>query len=289
MALRSLLYILMALGVAGFLGAAWIAMRPPVPLPPVAAAMVAAPLPPPRPHVIVLTAARPLRAGALLAADDIAAREVETGAPDMLVDAPATRDALLGGMIRHNLPTGTLLHTENVLRPNDRGFLAAVLEPGMRAVSIGVDAISGVAGLVWPGDRVDLVLTQAIDDATQPAGRRISGETMLAGLRVVAIDQQLMQGALGAEGAERNVRTVTLEVTSGQAERIAVGVRLGRLSLAVHAILADAPPSAIQPGAPRVKPGVTWAGDVSSALAGAKAAASMRVYRGPDKSEEMHF
>jgi hypothetical protein len=61
MALRSLLYILMALGVAGFLGAAWIAMRPPVPLPPVAAAMVAAPLPPPRPHVIVLTAARSRR------------------------------------------------------------------------------------------------------------------------------------------------------------------------------------------------------------------------------------
>ena len=50
----------------------------------------------------------------------------------------------------------------DVLRPRDRGFLAAVLAPGTRAVSIAVDPVSGVGGLIWPGDRVDVILTQEI-------------------------------------------------------------------------------------------------------------------------------
>ena len=155
----------------------------------------------------------------------------------------------------------------------------------MRAVSVAVDAVSGAAGLIWPGDRVDLVLTQTVDNSTQPAARRISGETMLTGLRVIAVDQQLMQGTVAAEGTERQVRTVTLEVTSPQAERIAVGARLGRLSLAVHASRADEAQDASPP-----RPRVTWAGDVSSAFVPDRPANEpLRVYSGPDKTEEMHF
>jgi pilus assembly protein CpaB len=154
----------------------------------------------------------------------------------------------------------------------------------MRAVSVAVDQVSGAAGLIWPGDRVDVVLTQAIDNNTQPAGRRVSSETMLVGLRVIAIDQLLMQGMVGVEGAEHGVRTVTLEVTSDQAERIAVGTRLGRLSLAVHAARADEPTT----GASRPH-GVTWASDVSAAVTSATNSDMLRLYSGPEKTEEMHF
>jgi pilus assembly protein CpaB len=287
MALRSLLYAVMTLALAGFLGVAWLALHPPAPA---SAPIVAAPPPPqPRPRVAVLAAARPLHAGALLGVDDLAAREVEQVAPDMVADTPATRASLFGGMVRHDLPAGALLHPDSVLRPGDRGFLAAVLHPGMRAVSIGVDPVSGAAGLVWPGDTVDLVLTLASDDAARPVARRISGETMLSGVRVIAIDQQLMHGVVGGDGAERAVRTVTLEVTPAEAERIAVGARMGRLSLAVHAALPDTPPpSSPSPATPPAA--VTWAGDVSSALPGAaQGGAPVRLYRGPDKTEEMHF
>jgi pilus assembly protein CpaB len=289
MVLRYLLYAVMALGLAGFGGVAWIAMHPPAPVP---LARIAAPPPVVVPPVLMLTTTRALRAGSLLAPDDLAAREIAASTPDMIIDTPAARDAVLGGMIRHNLLAGAPLHAESVLRPMDRGFLAAVLAPGMLAVSIGVDPVSGAAGLIWPGDRVDLVLTQSMDAGSQPPGRRVSGETMLAGLRVIAIDQQLMQGAIGTEATERNVRTVTLEVTSAQAERVAVGARLGKLSLAVHAATAGkaasfgAPvPAATEP------PGVTWAGDVSSALTGTagKGADSLRLYSGPGKTEEVHF
>ena len=67
----------------------------------------------------------------------------------------------------------------------------------MRAVSVGVDPVSGTAGLIWPGDRVDLVLTQSIEDKDQPSDRRVSGETVLTNLRVIAVDQQLVQGGHG--------------------------------------------------------------------------------------------
>ena len=57
-------------------------------------------------------------------------------------------------------------HVGGLLRPRDRGFLASVLAPGTRAVSIAVDAVSGVSGLVWPGDHVDIVLTHEIERQT---------------------------------------------------------------------------------------------------------------------------
>ena len=74
----------------------------------------------------------------------------------------------------------------DVLRPTDGGFLAAVLAPNHRAVSVAVDAVSGTAGLIWPGDRVDLILTQTNDEAGVPLGRRTFGETVLRDLRVIA-------------------------------------------------------------------------------------------------------
>lgn len=282
MVLRWILYVMMAFGVAGFLGVGWLLMHPAA-LPPVAVE-VAAPQPVVRQRVSILVAARPLRAGSLLGPDDLASQEIDAPAPGTDTETPATRDALLGGMARQNIPAGAALRGDSVLRPGDRGFLAAVLEPGMRAVSIAVDAVSGAAGLIWPGDRVDVVLTQSGENGGQSAGKRISSETMLTGLRVIAVDQQLMQGAVGGEGVERNVRTVTLEVTSAQAERVAVGARLGHLSLAVHASRADGA------AAPATRSsGVTWADDVSSALAPDKSNEPLRLYSGPEKTEEMHF
>ena len=283
MAIRWLLYVMMTLGLAGFGGVAWVALHPPA-APPVAAVATLPPPPVVRPRTVILTAARPLRAGALLGPDDLAGKETEAPTAEMEADTAATRDALLGGMIRHNLPAGAQIRLEGVLRPHDRGFLAAVLEPGMRAVSIGVDPLTGAAGLIWPNDRVDVVLTQAAENGTDSAARRVSGETMLTGLRVVAIDQQLMQGVVGTEGPDHSTRTVTLEVTPAQAERIAVASRMGHLSLTVRASRADEPPVAGAP--PR---GVTWSGDVSSVFTNTKAGGPLRIYSGPDKTEEKRF
>ena len=125
---------------------------------------------------------------------------------DARADTPAAARELAGSMVRRSLQPQEVLLPADLLRPGDHGFLAAVLRPGMRATTVGVDAVSGTAGLIWPGDHVDVILTQVNEDQSLPAAHRASAETVLADVRVIAIDQQLMQGATGAS-ADRAPRT----------------------------------------------------------------------------------
>ena len=160
MILRITFFALMALGLVGFGTVAWISTRPPPP-PAVAAA------PPAPTKTTVLAAARPTRAGMLLKPEDVASKEIPISEmrPDLSPDTPEARRALSGAMVRRSLSVGEPVRAGDVMRPGDHGFLAAVLGPGMRAVTVGVDAITGSAGLIWPGDRVDLILTQTIAES----------------------------------------------------------------------------------------------------------------------------
>ena len=211
-------------------------------LPP-AVTMLQMPAPVPLPTAGYLVAARPLPAGTLARDEDFNVRtvrpdEVPQGAlsmgPDVLV-------SIRGGLIRRYLDAGAPITFADILRPRDRGFLAAVLSPGTRAISVGEDAVTGVAGLIWPGDRVDVILTQQMDQNNPAPGRRVVSETVLTDIRVIAVDQEIVQGASDTTGVAGKVaRTVTLQVTQDEAERIAVAQRLGMLALAIRAI-ADAP------------------------------------------------
>lgn len=281
MIIRVVLFVLMAVGLVGFGTVAWIASRP------TAAAHTAAVAPIPKVHVLV--AAHDLHAGSLLKPEDIKALEVvQSAAPeDATIDTAQARSGLIGAMIRRPLVAGEQLRSADVMRPRDHGFLAAVVGPGMRAISIGVDAISGTAGLIWPGDRVDVILLQSIEDPALPLGRRVAAETVLSNARVVAIDKQLVQGAVPGAADAPVARTVTLEVTAEQAERVSVAGRIGRLSLTVRA--ADANSSQVAM-ATRAAP--VFASDVSHALSGEQkrpAVTSLKVYSGAGKSEEFKF
>jgi pilus assembly protein CpaB len=286
MVLRILLFGLLLLGLAGFGGVAWYSLQP--------GAVPVAEAPPPPAKATFLVAARPLRAGTLIKPEDFAGQEMEVEAAPAGArrDTREARAELFGAMVRRSLPPGDPMLVEDVLRPGDRGFLAAVLGPDMRAVSVGVDAVSGTAGLIWPGDRVDVVLTQQLSDDNLPAYRRVAGETVLPDIRVIAIDQALVQGAMG-DGPEANkqVRTVTLEVTSKQAERVAVATRLGRLALVVRSATGGEPPA--EAGS-AITPAITWGGDVSPALRAGRGAAeappqTLQIFQGAAKREEFRF
>jgi pilus assembly protein CpaB len=278
MFIRLAFFALMALGLVGFGTVAWIATRPPPPDPAVVAAST---------KINVLVVASPVRPGNLLKPEDLAAKEVtrQQAGDDAMLDTPDARRALVGAMVRGTLSVGDLVRSRDVMHPGDHGFLAAVLGPGMRAVSVSVDLVTGAAGLIWPGDRVDVILTQAMSDATLPVGRRVAAETILSDVRVIAIDQQLVQG-VAPDGAARNGRTVTIEVAPNQAERISVATRVGRLSLAVRSI--DGAPRS----EPAVQPNTTWASDVSPAL-GADVAQgtgrTIRVFQGAADGKEFRF
>ena len=106
-----------------------------------------------------LVAARPLKAGTLTRDEDFRSDPLDSVPSGAIVDTTDDRKRLLGSLVRKSLNTGSPITSENVLSRGDRGFLASVLEPGTRAISIRVDAETGVSGLIKPGDYVDVVLT----------------------------------------------------------------------------------------------------------------------------------
>ncbi|RKK03193.1 Flp pilus assembly protein CpaB [Pseudoroseomonas wenyumeiae] len=256
--MRLLLVLVLLLTAAGLGLVAWQVVQLAVPTP-VASAVA----PPPAPtRIRVLTAARSLLAGSLLKEGDWEVREVlpDTVSDETLRDTREERAELQGAMLRQYREAGAPLSRADVLHPRDRGFLAAVLRPGQRAISVGVDAVTGAAGLIWPGDQVDLILTQELDSSQAPLDRRVVAETVLTDIRVIAVDQKMAQGA-SAESATRDVAsTVTLQVSAREAERVAVASRLGRLSVTVRAMEETV---AAEPAAERT---AVFGADVSSAL-----------------------
>ena len=226
MIVRVAFFILMSLGLIGFGTVAWITTRP-MGLGGAAATKM------------ILVATTAIQGGSLLTSDDLTPKEIsnEEYVKEYNLDTPDGRRALMGAMVKRNLSLGEAIRSDDLMRPSDHGFMAAVLSPGMRAVTINVDAASGSSGLIWPGDRVDLILTQMNNDPGAALGRRISAHTVLSNVRVVAVDSQLInapnRNATATLDAQN--RTVTLEVDEDQAQRVSVGMRLGRLSVSVRA------------------------------------------------------
>jgi pilus assembly protein CpaB len=259
-------------------------------LPPDTPLVVAAvPAPPAVPKITVLVAAHAMHAGSLLQSEDMAGLSVPQDKMPIgaSVDSVDARTALRGAMLRESLAADEPIRAGAVLHPGDRGFLAAVLAPGLRATSVAVDSVSGTAGLIWPGDHIDLILTQSFDDSSRPAGKRVVGERVLRDVRVIAVDQQLIEGAQQNQfpsGTPSSNRVLTLEVTEVGAERVAVATRLGHLVAVVR--------STIGSGSQDAEMRATWADDVSRALlppAAAKRGSEIRLFRASEQPVSVKF
>ena len=185
----------------------------------------------------VLVAAADLAVGSFVQAESLRWQEW----PDVVVPASylvrgqADESSFVGAVVRQPLTAGEPVTATAVVKPGDRGFLAAVLEPGMRAISVPIDEAAGNAGLVLPGDRVDLILTQTVNVDNDPAGARRVSETVLEDLRVIAMGRRLTSGE-GEEGQAS--RTATLEAPPAAVERIALAGELGKLALSLRSLAA---------------------------------------------------
>lgn len=135
-----------------------------------------------------------------------------------------------GHVVRHGITAGEPVTRARVVAPGVRGFLAAVLAPGMRAVTIPVTRESSVAGLVFPGDRVDLILTHSVIDDSGIA--RSVGETVFKNVRVLAVDASTDDQT----NTPRLGKSITIEVTPKLAQEVAVVRRLGSISLSLRSL-----------------------------------------------------
>jgi len=187
----------------------------------------------------VLVAKRSLPVGTIITADAVAYQlwPQELVQDAYFIDGEANMETLLGTVVRFPITAGEPVTQGSLVAPGDRGFLAAALGPGMRAITVPVTARTGVGGFIFPGDRVDLMLTQAVEGESGSAGGINATETILTNLRVLATDQAT-ESTTTEDGKTvvRNVRTVTMEVTPRLAEMIAVSQTLGTLSLSLRSI-----------------------------------------------------
>lgn len=161
---------------------------------------------------------------------------------DLMQDAYYLKDggeqpqALAGTVVRYAITAGQPLTRGALVKPGDRGFLAAALGPGMRAVTVPVSAQTGVAGFIFPGDRVDLLLSQDVAGGGDGPPLKVA-ETIVRNMRVLATDQRTDKKT-DAEGNTEVVTfsTVTLEATPKIAEKIAVAQNMGSISLSLRSI-----------------------------------------------------
>lgn len=132
-----------------------------------------------------------------------------------------------GTVARAPLIAGEPLSTTKIVHAKAAGFMAAQLSPGMRAVSIGIDAKSGAGGFILPNDRVDVLSTHKLPGV----GRHFAASTIIRDVRVLAIGQTYSQ-----KGNEKVVvgKTATLELTPRQSETIAQASASGVLSLSLR-------------------------------------------------------
>ena len=142
---------------------------------------------------------------------------------------------LLGTVVRYPITAGQPMTRGALVGPKDRGFLAAALGPGMRAITVPVNATTGVAGFVFPGDRVDVMLTQEVAGGGDGPALKVT-ETVIRNVRVLATDQRTDSKGEDGQTLVRTFSNVTMEATPRIAEKIAVAQSLGQLSLVLRSI-----------------------------------------------------
>ncbi len=171
----------------------------------------------------------------------------------------------VGAVVREPILAGEPIISRKIVRAGEGGFMAAYLEPGMRAMAIRVTVETAAGGFILPGDRVDLVLTRETNlgnMATADAQRsKFTSATVLQNIKVLAIDQTTR----AADDANTVVgATATLEMGPRDAEALAAARSEGELSLVLRSYADAMGPS----------------GRVVSQAGRTQQASTVRVYRG---------
>ena len=234
----------------------------------------------------VMVARKGLPAGTFLKPEHIEWREwPKRGiAKAYLVKGKRTINELVGAVVRRGISAGEPITDGRIVKPGSRGFMAAVLTPGMRAVSVPINATTGIAGFVFPGDRIDLILTHKLSSGKGKKRKSSQvSETVLTGVRVLGVDQRSNDQTQG-KGRVKIPKTTTIEVTPKQAEMVAVAKELGKLSLSLRSLAieeASGLPAALPMGPARRGRTTTHASDVSRMIGrGGQRGASVTVLRG---------
>jgi len=179
----------------------------------------------------ILVAKRDLHVGTILAPEDTEWRAwPEKGINEAYYRAKKDKkEATFGHVVRLPLTNGEPLTRSSLVSQGQRGFLAAILSPGMRAVTVKLSPTSGIGGFIFPGDRVDVLLTHTIEISRNEKYQ--VAETVFQNVRILAVDQKS-----ASDDKAKISKTATLEVTPKMAEKVAMLANIGTLSLSLRSL-----------------------------------------------------
>jgi pilus assembly protein CpaB len=227
---KRIIFLLLAVIVAGttaFLARAWLQSERAA-----IAAQMGGQRPVAKPATQVLVARAAIRTGQLIKPDDLRWQPWPQGnlPASYIVEGKRPIGDFVGAVARSQFHVGEPIVESDIVMPGSRGFLAAVLKPGLRAVSVPATATSTVSGFIYAGDRVDVLLTHTLEGQN---GHHNATETILRNARVIAMDQKLDF----APGDKPDVaKTATLELTAKQTEIVTLAVKMGELSLVLRSL-----------------------------------------------------
>jgi pilus assembly protein CpaB len=207
----------------------------------------------------VFVPAQEIAVGTIISPDRLARMEIaESAVTSQMVEADAAGEGFLAGSVaRQVLPQGVPIARWAIVQPGDRGFLAAVLPRGKRAVTIPISEVAGLNGLALPGDRVDIILAYSVGGSEDSGPAVRASETVLENVRVLALDQRLGPTKPDPDKSGKKsdanpvAKTATLEVTPREAEIIALAGDMGTLSLALNSVRDDEEAPGASSGGPK--------------------------------------
>ena len=211
--------------------------------PPVLPVQVAEPVIQKVEYVKVLVAAQNLPLGSRLNESAIEWKQwpAEAVSPAFISSdlRPSADAELLNSIVRSPLVEGEPINEGKLVKAGDSGVMAALLRPGMRAVTTRISVDTAAGGFIQPGDRVDLILTQAVqrsrNDGTQNTNQRVYiSDTIFENVHVLAIDQTFSTTA--ESGATKIGSTATFEMSQGDSELLQQAVAKGDLTLTLRGI-----------------------------------------------------
>lgn len=149
---------------------------------------------------------------------------------------PGAVEDYTGAIARMEIAAGEPITGRKLVNPGEAGFMAAVLEPGMRAVAVPISVETSAGGFILPNDRVDVLLTNEVQNqgaGAGPGSESFITRTILENVRVLAIDQVFkeVEGEQVIAGS-----TATLELTSGESESLAMADAMGDIVLALRSV-----------------------------------------------------
>jgi len=191
----------------------------------------------------VLVALHDIPQGAAISSGDVGPRVFPNASVNSGFAMAAQQSDIVGAVTRRNFLQGEPIILGSVVQPNDRGFMAAQLEPGFRAVAVKIESRTAAGDFIQPNDHVDVILTSHVTnhDNSGSQSEEVRSEIILEDVRVLAIGEKVQPQSTGQAPEQSQGDTAVLELTQHDSRVLAQANEMGDLSLALRGVQNEPP------------------------------------------------